>query len=159
MNAERGRRITFQQACERLGIYDENDSELYSNTSEDENESSMDVHEGGDQGDLSFRSQSSFEEEGEDMAEDISVFEEDAEDRDEDAVTSLSEEEEESDGHEYVAKGIHYREQCLPPRRRRRNILTENPRPLINPASETEAFECFMSEEILRTILTFTNTQ
>ena len=91
-------------------------------------EAEMDVHEVGDVG--------SFEEQ-EDLQDTI-VFEEDAEDEDDDVHSLLEEETDEdteTDNYELTANVIQYSEQCLPPRQLRRNIVTENLRPLVNPAS------------------------
>lgn len=56
-----------------------------------------------------------------------------------------------------TADDISYRSEPLPPRLRRRNILTEVGRPLVNPETEKDSFELFFSEEILRTVLMQTN--
>ena len=62
------------------------------------------------------------------------MFEEDAEDEDSDVDSLLEEETDEdteTENYELTTNRMQYSEQCLPPRRLRRNILTENPRPLV----------------------------
>ena len=75
MTAERGRRISYLQACERLGIFNDASDKSISNVDENKDisshEAEMDVREAGDV--ASFEEQEDFE--------DIFVFEEGTEER------------------------------------------------------------------------------
>ena len=55
------------------------------------------------------------------------------------------------------ADGIAYSLEPISPARRSRNILTEVPRPLVNPGNELSAFELFISEDVLLLIQRFSN--
>ena len=100
---------------------------------------------------------------------DVDIFEErdDSDtDDDDDFEESVSVEVEDSDESEiddrtydYISSksGISYTTQEIPNRRRRRNILTQRPRVIANPQSESESFEQMLTEEIMRTVLRNTN--
>ena len=53
--------------------------------------------------------------------------------------------------------GIEYSTPPIPARRRMRNIPTQSSKVIVSPGSEIESFELFLSEDILRIVLTHTN--
>ena len=53
--------------------------------------------------------------------------------------------------------GISYTTQEIPNQRRRRNTLTQTPRVIATPQTECESFKHIITEEIMRTVLRYTN--
>ena len=53
--------------------------------------------------------------------------------------------------------GITYTSQQIPNRRRRGNIFTQQPRAIGGPQTESESFKLMLTEDILRTVLRYTN--
>ena len=69
-----------------------------------------------------------------------------------------SESESESEAFDIHSRaGITFSTEPIPDRRRRRNILTQTQRPLIQPTTALESFILFFPEEISRTVLRYTN--
>ena len=144
--------VMFSELCANLGITED---DLYNDGDEDED----DLIETAD----SLRDPSDNEEEVGVIADDegdVEVFVErgsDSSDDDEESVNS-EEENDQDDNNQFLSpSGISYTSRPIPSRRRRRNVLTETPRAILNPRSEVESFEALISEEILRIILMHTN--
>ena len=141
-----GRRLTFLQACAELGFGVEDMHAVGDNSSSASDGENEEIFENDENSydDEDREEQSVVDDEG-----DISIYEESSENDDS--------EENEFENENILANGIHYTMQPLAVRRRRRNILTPCPRTLANPVNEKEAFHLFMHEDILRTILRYTN--
>ena len=91
---------------------------------------------------------------------DMAMIEEDGSSSDSDSLVSQFEDcsEDEAVGDTNLqADGIAYSLEPISPARRSRNILTEVPRPLVNPENELSAFELFISEDVLLLIQRFSN--
>ena len=148
--AERQKRTTFIAACRNLGYGEaiRQDEEIESGESEDEldvedEEQHIENDEGQHREASDSDSDISIEEEGSSSDESISEGQQDSDN--------------EAEGMEVHWNGMILSKEAPLERRQRRNILTERPRPLVNPASEKEAFNLFLNEEILRTTLLHTN--
>ena len=140
---ERPRRLSFLEACNLMNVRNEysTDKVRESESDEEMDDANNDENLSSDDGDMTII------EEGESSCDSDSDFEI------EERFTTG-----EAIGDENLhADGIVYSLEPIGPARRSRNILTEVPRPLVNPENELSAFELFISEDILLLIQRFSN--
>ena len=96
---------------------------------------------------------------------DIEVFEERDDDgtdneeasTDETVVAIQSDENEHTFDYIQSRSGITYTSQQIPNRRRRRNILTQQPSAICRPQTERQSFKLMLTQDILRTAIRYTN--
>ena len=76
---------------------------------------------------------------------------------DETALAIQSDEKEHTFDYIQSRSGITYTSQQIPNRRRRRNILTQQPRAIGRPQTERQSFMLMLTQDILRTAIRYTN--
>ena len=147
------RRLTLRETCSQLGFvdelsidYDDNneDAEEFIPVEDGENdekivvndEKDVEVFEEIDYNDIDY-------DDGASSDENPNADQSDKEDRLFDCIPSRS--------------GISYTTQAIPNRRRLRNTLTQTPRAIATPQTECESFEHTITEEIMQTVLRYTN--
>ena len=84
-------------------------------------------------------------------------LEEDSSDGDIDLFSEQDSDSDEDNEEEFESAGIKYSERPFEHRRRQRNVIDFHPRASVNPQSELEAFQLFMSDDILLQIQRYTN--
>ena len=146
------RRLTLREACSHaVGFVDELSIDNYHDNNEDAEE---------------FIPVEDSKEIAVDDEGDVEVFEEiddndtdynDGASSDENANADQSDEEERLFDRILSRSGISYTTQEIPNQRRRRNTLTQTPRAIATSQTECESFEHMITEEIMRTILRYTN--
>ena len=145
------RRLTLREACSQLEFVDELSIDDYDDNNEDDEEF-IPVEDG--------------ENDEKIAVDDVEVFEEiddndtdcdDGASSDENANADQSDEEDRLFDYIPSRSGISYTTQEIPNRRRRRNTLTQTPRAIATPQTECEIFEHMITEEIMQTVLRYTN--
>ena len=148
------RRLTLREACSQLGFVDELSIDDYDDNNEDAEEF-IPVEDGENDEEIAV------DDEG-----DVEVFEEiddnstdydDGASSDENANADQSDEEDRLFDCIPSRSGISYTTQEIPNRRRRQNNFTQTPRAIATPQTEWKIFEHMITEEIMRTVLRYTN--
>ena len=147
-------RLTLREPCSQLGFVDKLSIDDYDDNNEDVEEF-IPVEDGENDKEIAVYDEG-----------DVEVFKEiddNDTDYDDGALSDDNANADQSDKEDRlfdcipIRSGISNTNQKIPNRRRRRNTLTQTPRAIATPQTECESFEHMITEEIMRTVLRYTN--